>query len=260
MNPKTEIKIFIGYAREDQLYADQIYTFLNGLNGVVPWMDQYNLLPGSNWEEEIMTAIKESRFVLMLLSSRSVNKEGYVQKEAQEILDRLKYFPPGEIFIIPARIDYCTPRYQALKKLHYVDLFEQSTTSNLSKIGIVNGLKKIQTLITFEQNKLINQNTQAMIEKQTMDREAHIEKATRIKNQLSEDLLSNLAQYSQWLHYQEYLPTRGEYDQVIRGLPNWTKQANGEWLEELLTWEVLKVKDGRMIFTPLGIELLEAVK
>lgn len=259
MNPKTEIKIFIGYAREDESHAERIYNFLKKITGVVPWMDKKSLLPGADWEEEIMTAIEESRFVLMLLSSQSVNKQGYVQKEALEILDRLKRFPPGEIFIIPVRIDYCTPRYRDLKKLHWVDLFGQTNTPEKINDGFKSGLRKIKELITFEQKKIVKQHQKVVPDFEVSTKNISQEEVQRIENQLSEDLLSNLSEYAKWLRYQEFLPVRGQYEQVLKSLPNWTRQANGEWLEELLSWEILKLKNGRMVFTILGIKLLELI-
>ena len=259
MNPKTEIKIFIGYAREDESHAERIYNFLKKISGVIPWMDKKNLLPGANWEEEIMTAIEESRFVLMLLSSQSVNKQGYVQKEALEILDRLKRFPPGEIFIIPVRIDYCTPRYRALKKLHWVDLFGQTNTKRKLDDGFKNGLKKIKELITFEQKKIVKRDQGEALGFETSTQNISSEDVKKIENQLSEDLLKNLSEYAKWLRYQEFLPVKGQYEQVLKSLPNWTRQANGKWLEELLSWEIVKLKNGKMVFTILGIKLLEMI-
>lgn len=258
MNPKTEIKIFIGYAREDEKYAMRIYNFLKKIKGVLPWMDKKNLLPGANWEEEIMNAIEESRFVLMLLSSQSVNKQGYVQKEALEILERLKRFPLGEIFIIPVRIDYCTPRYRALKKLHWVDLFEASNIKGAND-EFKNGLQKIKKLITFEQQKIVERQEEEINHFERPAKNISSEEVKRIESQLSEDLLLNLREYAKWLRYQEFLPIKKQYEQAIKSLPNWTRQANGEWLEELLSWEILKLKNGRLVFTILGIKLLEII-
>jgi len=235
-----------------------MYRFLKKISGVNPWMDKKNLLPGADWEEEIMKAIEESRFVLMLLSSQSVNKQGYVQKEALEILERLKRFPPGEIFIIPVRIDYCTPRYRALKKLHWVDLFGASNIKGVND-EFKNGLQKIKKLITFEQKKIVERYEEEVSHFEISTKNISLDKVKGIENQLSEDLLMNLREYAKWLRYQEFLPIKRQHEQAIKSLPNWTRQANGEWLEELLGWGILKLKNGRLIFTVLGVKLLEMI-
>lgn len=80
-------------------------------------------MPGVKWEHEVMQAIQESHLVILLLSSRSVSKVGFIQKEIHEALDRLQYFPPGRLFLIPARIDDCEPKHRELKGLQWVDLF-----------------------------------------------------------------------------------------------------------------------------------------
>lgn len=117
------MNVFISYAREDKNSAKKLYEGLRLTNGVQPWLDSEQLLPGVNWEDEIMKAMQQSHLIALLLSSKSVTKEGYVQKEIREALDRLTSFPPGRIFVVPARLDECSPNHPQLKKLHWVDLF-----------------------------------------------------------------------------------------------------------------------------------------
>ncbi len=72
--------IFISYAREDEEAALKIYGDLKS-RGFKPWLDKIDLLPGEHWRSAITCAIKNSSFFLALLSTSSINKKGFVQKE-----------------------------------------------------------------------------------------------------------------------------------------------------------------------------------
>jgi hypothetical protein len=114
-------QVFICYGREDEEYARTLNQDLKDA-GLNTWFDKERLLPGQKWEIEIRKAIKESRFFIALLSSRSVGRRGFVQKELAQALDVLDEFPESAIFLIPARLDDC-PLPTKLRKLHWVDMF-----------------------------------------------------------------------------------------------------------------------------------------
>jgi tetratricopeptide (TPR) repeat protein len=99
-------KIFISYARDDYEIASEIYHFLKE-NGFTPWMDKFDLIPGQNWELEILQNIKSCDFFIACLSQNSVSKRGYVQKELKQALSVLEQFPDGEVYLIPIRINDC---------------------------------------------------------------------------------------------------------------------------------------------------------
>lgn len=93
-------RIFLSYAKEDKDRVASIYRKLltERLN---PWLDVKDLLPGQDWDKEIISAIRRARFVLVFLSNQSINKRGYIQKEIREALDVAEQMPDGEIFILP---------------------------------------------------------------------------------------------------------------------------------------------------------------
>ena len=134
------MRVFISYAREDKATAQRLYDDLKK-NGVDPWLDDENLLPGQHWELEIGKAIKNCDYFLALLSSQSVSKQGYVQKELKTALDILGECPKSRIFLIPARLDDCESIDEELKDLHWVDLFP-SYESGLAEILQVLKLEK----------------------------------------------------------------------------------------------------------------------
>ena len=116
-------RIFLSYAREDLEAAKRLFRSLNSSPGVDVWFDQERLLPGHQWEVEIEKAIGECDFFLLLLSRNSTEKKGYYQKEVRKGLDVWESFPEGRIFLVPVRLDDCTPHFRRLGAIHYVDLF-----------------------------------------------------------------------------------------------------------------------------------------
>jgi hypothetical protein len=116
--------IFLCHASEDKAAVIDIYRRLQR-KGLRPWLDKMDLRPGQAWDHEIRKAIRSSRFVLVFLSSTSVAKRGYVQKEFALALDVLAEMPEGQIFIIPVRLDDCEVP-DRFRHLHYADLFDSS--------------------------------------------------------------------------------------------------------------------------------------
>ncbi len=128
---KTQIKIFICYAQEDIDQARQIYMRLED-EGYDPWIDKEKLVGGQDWELEIAKAIEESSFFLACLSSNSVNKEGYVQRELKKGMDVLERQPEGRIYLIPVKLEDCQVPFK-LGKWQWVDLFETDGMERLLK-------------------------------------------------------------------------------------------------------------------------------
>jgi hypothetical protein len=115
------LSIFISYAREDQAQALRYYELLQR-EGFAPWMDTRNLLPGQNWEAEISKAFGDANVVILLLSPRSVSKRGFVQREANDAIERLRYKQPTDIYVIPLLLEACEVPTQIAGRLQYVDL------------------------------------------------------------------------------------------------------------------------------------------
>lgn len=115
------LKVFVSYAKEDRDLALKYYDLLLQ-EGAAPWMDVMHLLPGQNWEAEIDKAFSDANVVVLMLSKRSVNKRGFVQREANDAIERLRYKQPTDIYVIPLLLEPCeVPRHIA-GRLQYVDL------------------------------------------------------------------------------------------------------------------------------------------
>lgn len=98
--------VFISYAREDFQYAEEMFYFLKE-QGFDPWMDKKNLLPGQNWQYELEERLRKADFILILISSTSISKRGYVQREYRRALEYWEERPMSDIYLIPVKIDEC---------------------------------------------------------------------------------------------------------------------------------------------------------
>ena len=75
--------------------------------GFAPWLDEVNILPGQDWDYEIERALETADFVMVFLSTRSVEKVGYVQREFRRALYHAEEKPEGFIHTIPVKLDDC---------------------------------------------------------------------------------------------------------------------------------------------------------
>ena len=109
---------FLSHAREDANFVRDLSSRLLQ-DGVLAWFDEKDLLPGDDWKQKIDDAIERSDFVLVFLSSVSVAKTGYFQRELKYALDQHQLRPEGSRYIIPIIIDDCeAPR--SLREIHWL--------------------------------------------------------------------------------------------------------------------------------------------
>lgn len=121
---KHQLKVFLCHASSDKTRVQEIYLRLIN-DGIDAWLDKEKLIPGQNWQIEIPKAVRNSDVVIVFLSSQSVNKEGFVQKEIKIALDTADEKPEGTIFIIPARLEECEVP-ERISQFHWVDLFSEN--------------------------------------------------------------------------------------------------------------------------------------
>jgi hypothetical protein len=102
----THLRVFLCHGSEDKPTVREIYRRLRD-DGVDPWLDEREILPGQDWNAEIIQAVRQCNAILVCLSAKSVRKEGYLQKEIKFALDAADEKPEGTIFIIPVKLDEC---------------------------------------------------------------------------------------------------------------------------------------------------------
>jgi len=124
-----QLKVFLCHSSSDKTEVKKLHNLLVE-RGADPWLDSEKLLPGQDWNYEILKALDASDVILLCLSKASVDKEGYVQREIRLALDRALEMPEGRIFLIPARLEECDLPYK-IRTYQWVDLF---TTDGMDKL------------------------------------------------------------------------------------------------------------------------------
>jgi tetratricopeptide (TPR) repeat protein len=123
------IWVFLSYAREDRERVEDLYQELSRA-GFKPWMDTKDILPGERWEASIRMAIRRSDFFLACLSSNSVNKRGFLQKEIKSALDICQEMLDSDIYLIPVRLEDCQVP-ASLRDFQWVNLFKEDGWARL---------------------------------------------------------------------------------------------------------------------------------
>jgi hypothetical protein len=101
-----QLRVFLCHASGDKPAVRNLYKRLVD-NGIEPWLDEINLLPGHDWQVEVSKAVRHSDVVIVCLSPASVRKTGFVQKEIGYALDVAEEQPEGSIFLVPLRLEDC---------------------------------------------------------------------------------------------------------------------------------------------------------
>jgi len=128
-------QVFISHAKEDYGVAEMLYNYLAD-NGYSPWLDKKSIRVGEDWDYAIKKALRESTFVILLLSSTSVKKRGYVQKEFKYALEYSETKLVDDIYIIPILLDNCDIP-QHLKKYQWGEIGKDNAMDGiLSSLNI----------------------------------------------------------------------------------------------------------------------------
>lgn len=111
--PEIGARVFISYASEDAEYAQLLYAELLKA-GFEPWMDKppapyehRGLRVGQRWRGEVERALRSADYIILMLSTRSVQKRGFVRYEFRVALDLMNMVPDGKILVLPIRLDDC---------------------------------------------------------------------------------------------------------------------------------------------------------
>jgi eukaryotic-like serine/threonine-protein kinase len=116
------LKVFLCHSSGDKPAIRNLYQRLRA-EGIAPWLDEEDLVPGQDWRHEIPKAVRESDIVIICLSRQSATKIGYVQKEIKYALDVADEQPEGTIFLIPLKLEECDVP-ERLRRWQWVNFFE----------------------------------------------------------------------------------------------------------------------------------------
>ena len=105
---KRPLKVFLCHASQDKPVVRELSRRLASEGWIDPWVDEKKLLPGHDWRTKIEEAVETSDIVIICLSTNSVSKEGFVQKELRYAREIAFEKPDETIFLIPMRLEDCT--------------------------------------------------------------------------------------------------------------------------------------------------------
>jgi anti-anti-sigma factor len=118
---RSRLRVFLCHSSADKAAVRVLHKRLLSV-GAQPWLDETDLLPGQVWEREIPAAVQRSDAVLVCLSSTSIGKTGYLQREIKYALDAAEEQSDDSIFLIPGRLEPCEVP-ERLRRWQWVDLF-----------------------------------------------------------------------------------------------------------------------------------------
>jgi len=126
------LNVFLCHASQDKPTVRKLYAQLQSEMWIDAWLDEEKLLPGQDWNFEIEKALRNADVIIVCLSSNSVSKEGYVQKEIKRALDIADEKPNGAIFIIPLKLEECKVP-ERLNKWLWVNYFAATAQEKLMR-------------------------------------------------------------------------------------------------------------------------------
>lgn len=152
-------QIFLSYASPDRTTVEHFYEALLGY-GFNPWMDSQNLTAGQNWDFEIQRALDQSSVIVVFLSSNSVGRRGYVQREIRLALKKLEEKLVDDVFIIPVSLED-VERPRELAGIHFLDASQASAfedlriavSQQLSRLGAFEGDVRSENDIQYRTRK-----------------------------------------------------------------------------------------------------------
>lgn len=137
-NGKVELPVtlvFLSYTKEDTEFVRSLANRLLQ-DGILTWFDKKDLLPGHNWKREIDEGIDKSAFALVFLSSASVFKTGYFQRELKYALEQQQLRPHGARYISPIIIDDCQPP-ASLRDIHFLQVDQLDWYERLKRALVI---------------------------------------------------------------------------------------------------------------------------
>src|SRR5437764_1470608 len=87
------LEVFLCHASEDKIFVREIHAWFKRA-GLMPWLDERDLLPGQEWRPAIENAVRRCHVFVVCLSRHAITKEGFIQREIRQALDVADEKPP----------------------------------------------------------------------------------------------------------------------------------------------------------------------
>jgi hypothetical protein len=155
------VNIFFCYAREDEEFLNKLKKYLQPLQrqGLINFWYDGDILPGSEWENEIANNLNNAQIILLLVSADFLNSEFIYGVEMKRAIERSRR---GDALVIPIILrpaqwtSTILGRFQALPK----DAKPVTTWTNQEEafLDIVRGIRKaLKSLRVFEIEQVVHE-------------------------------------------------------------------------------------------------------
>lgn len=144
---QRKLKVFLCHTSADKQKVKELYQRLNKEIWIDPWLDVAKILPGQHWTSVIKQSLTEADSVIILISSNSINKEGFVQREMNLAWDLSLAKPRNVIYLIPLRLEDCEVPFD-LSERQWADYFgekQEETYNSLLKSLRLRHEQKLET-------------------------------------------------------------------------------------------------------------------
>lgn len=147
---KNGIEVFISYAKEDSSLRARLSRNLRPLEPLIDvWCNQ-EILPGRNWEQEIVEHLEKASLILLLISAEFIDasmdpvRKNPVTIEMQRALERHK---AGEARVIPILLQPCFYKRTPFYKLQPLPTNAQAITTwadqDLAFVDVAEGIDRV---------------------------------------------------------------------------------------------------------------------
>ena len=123
--------VFLCHASEDGQVVAQIRERVLD-DGHLPWFAPTDLVGGEAWKDRIDAALEEANHVVVCLSSSSIGKTGYFQREVRYVFEQRDLRPEGHRYIIPLLLEPCTPP-RVFRDIHWIAYWEEDGHDRLRR-------------------------------------------------------------------------------------------------------------------------------
>ncbi len=140
------IKVFISYSRKDKEYKEELLEFLAPMrrNNVIQIWNDKDIVPGEQWEDELLERLTTADIVIFLVSPSLLNSDYIHRVEIKGAMERHK---KGELVIIPILIrnsDFAESDFKTFQGLP-ADLKPVTTWDDRDSawLSVTKGLKRV---------------------------------------------------------------------------------------------------------------------
>jgi len=142
--------IFLAHVSENKPFMLNLFKSLKR-KGFNPFIDIESLGGGVIWEYNLEETISISRIILIGISSNSIKKESFFQKEIRLSLSESEKRPPNQQFIIPILLDDIEmPNFYQIGTINLKDFQAIRIYGKYKKAGTKRLFDLIQSLICLE--------------------------------------------------------------------------------------------------------------